>query len=147
MPDSYVPALIKRQVIERARERCEYCCSPAEFATQSFAIEHIKPRVLGGETQLSNLALACEGCNSYKGIRTQGRDPLTSATVPLFHPRQHKWHEHFRWSDDYTLVVGLTPTGRITVETLRLNRHGLVNLRRVLYTVGEHPPKDDGSTG
>lgn len=143
MPDVYVPARIRREVVERARERCEYCRSPAEFATQSFAIEHIEPRVFGGETELSNLALACEGCNSHKATKTTGLDFLTGAVVPLFHPRQHRWIEHFCWSDDYTVVVGLTPAGRATIDILHLNRRGIVNLRRVLSLVGEHPPKDD----
>ncbi len=35
--------------------------------------------------------------------------------------------------------IGLTPTGRSTVEVLQLNREGVVNLRRVLYGMGEHP--------
>jgi hypothetical protein len=50
--------------------------------------------------------------------------------------------DHFAWSDDFTLVIGLTPTGRATVEKLQLNRSGLVNLRRVLRAVGEHPPAE-----
>ena len=29
-----------------------------------------------------------------------------------------------------------------TVEALQPNREGLANLRRVLYGVGEHPPKN-----
>ncbi len=33
-----------------------------------------------------------------------------------------------------------TPTGRATVSELQLNRPGLVNPRRALYTLGEHPP-------
>jgi hypothetical protein len=32
--------------------------------------------------------------------------------------------------------------GRATVEALRLNREGLVNLRRILYAAGEHPPAE-----
>jgi len=28
------------------------------------------------------------------------------------------------------------------IETLRLNREGLVNLRRILYAMGEHPPAE-----
>lgn len=36
--------------------------------------------------------------------------------------------------------VGLTPTGRATVEALRLNRPGLITVRRALYAAGEHPP-------
>jgi len=40
------------------------------------------------------------------------------------------------------LMVGTTPTGRATIEALQLNRGGVVNLRRLLYAVGEHPPKE-----
>ncbi|WNZ24154.1 mitochondrial large ribosomal subunit protein uL30m [Leptolyngbya sp. NK1-12] len=34
------------------------------------------------------------------------------------------WSEHFAWSEDTTLIIGLTPIGRATVQTLRLNRAG-----------------------
>src|ERR1051326_8965524 len=37
---------------------------------------------------------------------------------------------------------GLTPIGRATIAALDLNRIGLVNLRRVLPSFGEHPPAD-----
>jgi len=39
-----------------------------------------------------------------------------------------------------TLMIGLTVKGRATVEALRTNREGLVNLRRILHAMGEHPP-------
>ncbi len=42
--------------------------------------------------------------------------------------------------EKYTTIIGLTPIGRATVVTLQLNRSALINLRRVLYAVGEHPP-------
>jgi hypothetical protein len=38
-------------------------------------------------------------------------------------------------------MPGLTPTGRAAIGALQLNRPGLVNMRRVLYTVGAHPPE------
>jgi len=60
--------------------------------------------------------------------------------VLLYHPRRDRWDTHFAWSDDFTLIVGLTPTGRATEATLFLNRDGVVNLRRLIYTIGEHPP-------
>jgi hypothetical protein len=31
--------------------------------------------------------------------------------VPLYHPRGDTWESHFAWSNDFTLVIGLTPTG------------------------------------
>ena len=63
--------------------------------------------------------------------------------MPLYNPRQDKWDRQFAWNEEYTLVVGLTPTGRATVEKLQLNRKGVEDLRRILHTAGEHPPSTD----
>lgn len=132
------------QVRSRARSRCEYCRSQERFATQSFSVEHIIPTQAGGDGEPENLALACQGCNNHKYIKTHALDPVTGELVRLFHPRQQAWLDHFIWSYDFTWIIGLTPTGRATVEALRLNREGLVNLRRALFAVGEHPPAEDG---
>lgn len=59
----------------------------------------------------------------------------------LYHPRQHVWFDHFVWSTDYTLILGITPVGRATVEKLQLNRDGLVNLRAILAPLKLHPPQ------
>jgi len=109
---------------------------------QPFSVEHIIPRQADGETTLDNLALACQGCNGHKYVKTHGVDPVSGELVPLFHPRHQHWRNHFAWSADFTLIIGLTPTGRATVEALQLNREGLVNLRHVLYAMGEHPPRE-----
>jgi hypothetical protein len=132
----------KRRVTERAGGCCEYCRSQLRFAMQSFAIEHLDPEQGEGGEELTNLALSCQGCNNHKYTHTAGRDPVTGQHVPLYHPRRQRWSEHFAWSSDFALIVGLSPTGRATVETLCLNREGLVNLRRVLFGAGEHPPDD-----
>lgn len=71
------------------------------------------------------------------------RDPISGESVPLYHPRQHTWSDHFTWNEDFTLLLGLTPTGRATVEKLHLNRSRVVNLRRVLSSSGEHPLAED----
>jgi hypothetical protein len=102
--------------------------------------------VRGGATTPDNLALACSGCNSHKYDRIDGFDPTSEDMAPLYHPRQHVWREHFAWNEDYTRVIGLTPTGRATVETLHLNRAGVVNLRWVLFLVGLHPPEETENT-
>ena len=99
------------------------------------------PRVKGGTTTLDNLALSCQGCNNYKYTKTAGRDPVSGRSVPLFNPRVHIWEEHFIWIDDYSLIAGVTATGRATIAALRLNRVGVVNLREVLYRAGQHPPE------
>ena len=135
-----VAAQARAAIIERARGCCEYCQSPAAFATQSFAIEHISPISRGGRTTLDNLAHACPGCNGHKYNKTEAQDPLDNKTATLFNPRQQEWGEHFRWSEDFTRVVGVTPTGRATVHALNINRPGIVNLRGALFVLGRHPP-------
>ncbi len=140
MPDQRITSELRQSVIERARGCCEYCRSQAAYATQSFSVEHILARSKGGATTLDSLALACQGCNNHKYDKTEADDPVSGRLVPLYHPRRDRWSEHFAWSDDFTLIIGLTPTGRATVDTLLLNRDGVVNLRRLLYLYGEHPP-------
>ncbi len=133
---------LREFVARRAGGRCEYCRSPAAFAHQSFSLEHIRPRSRKGKRSLANLALSCQGCNNHKYNRTKTRDPVSGANVPLFHPRRHRWADHFAWSDDATQIMGLTRIGRATVEALQLNREALVNLRRILVEAGEHPPEN-----
>jgi hypothetical protein len=140
MSENKLSIQLKQAVRLRAKNCCEYCHSQEKFATQSFSVEHIYPISKGGKTTLDNLALACQGCNNHKYNKTEETDLISGEIVSLYHPRQQNWQEHFSWSNDYTLIIGLTPTGRVTVEILRLNREGLVNLRRILYTMGEHPP-------
>jgi hypothetical protein len=108
---------------------------------QAFSAEHIEPRSQGGQTGIENLAWACQGCNNHKYNKSHGRDPVTGMLVSLFHPRRQRWADHFAWSADGTLILGLSPVGRATVETLHLNRTGLINLRRILVRVQEHPPR------
>lgn len=131
----------RQLVAERAGYCCEYCRSQLKFSMDSFSVEHIVPRSQGGSDELSNLALSCQGCNNAKYIASEGTDPLTGQPAGLFHPRLQRWQEHFVWSHDFALIYGLTPRGRATVDKLQLNRAGVVNLRRVLHNVGEHPPK------
>jgi HNH endonuclease len=140
MTKPQISSQLRRTVTERAKGCCEYCQSQEMFSTQVFSIEHILPVSQSGTTTVDNLALACQGCNNHKYAKTQGRDPVTLKITNLFYPRQQLWRDHFTWSNDYLIIIGLTPTGRATVDTLKLNRQGVVNFRRVLYATGNHPP-------
>jgi hypothetical protein len=139
MPREYVPADLRRLVLDRSGGNCEYCRYPMRFSLDSMEIDHILPVSRGGLTTAGNLAFACHGCNQYKQDRCEGFDAVSGAEAPIYNPRIMAWEEHFAWSLDTTLVVGKTPTGRITVNLLKLNRSGAVNLRRVLKASGEHP--------
>ena len=133
-----IPESLRQIVTARANGRCEYQ-SPDSFATERFSIEHIEPQVFGGLTIPENLALACQGCNGHKATKTAAIDSETQISVPLFHPRQQIWHEHFAWSEDRLSIIGLTATGRATITLLHLNRASLLNLRRALIAINAHP--------
>lgn len=140
MSRPYISVAIKEQVIQRAEGRCEYCKSLKKYSPQSFHIEHIIPVVLGGLTILINLAFACGGCNNIKYIKIEGHDPITGSKVSLFNPRKEEWSENFEWSADSLSMIGITAVGRASVETLKLNREELINLRELTKLTGEHPP-------
>lgn len=136
---------LRARVAARAGDRCEYCLSPARYATQRLSVEHASPRVRGGTNAFENLALSCQGCNNHKYNHVTALDPVSGELVPLYNPRQHRWAEHFAWSADALLIVGMSPTGRATVDMLLLNRPGVVNLRRLLIAFNEHPPAEIAS--
>ena len=131
----------RKTVAKRANYLCEYCLSPQDFSTQSHSIEHILPKIKKGSDELENLALACQGCNSYKSDKIEAVDSFTKRISPLYNPRTDIWKDHFIWSDDYLEIIGTTAKGRATINLLKLNRQGVINLRTVLISYGEHPPK------
>jgi hypothetical protein len=146
MTKKRIPKKLRQLVKERARGCCEYCVCPDSHATQEHSHDHIIPEDLGGKTIADNLALACQGCNNAKYNKTHALDPVSRELVPLFHPRKDHWREHFAWSGDSLTLLGLAPTGRATIEALRLNREGVINLRRALKFEGKHPPPHRSSS-
>lgn len=135
-------SVAKRLLIaQRAGFLCEYCHSPEDFSPDTFDIEHIVSILKGGTSDDINLALACGGCNGFKHTHSTGIDPLTGEASLLYHLREDAWASHFTWSEDFTTLIGLTPKGRATVERLKMNRPGLVNLRKALLSHGAHPKK------
>jgi hypothetical protein len=135
-----VPEEIRNRVRQAARDRCGYCLSPQRLVMSKLEIEHIIPRAHGGGDDESNLWLSCGLCNRHKASQVTGTDPLDNANVELFNPRCHVWGEHFKWSSDGTLVIGLTVIGRATVQAIRLNNEIAVEVRRNWVLAGWHPP-------
>lgn len=142
MTPAYIPVELRQQVRADAGRCCGYCYSPEVLTGMPLEIEHIIPEAGGGLTVRENLWLACHRCNEFKGDRTQAIDPLTGENVALFNPRTQRWREHFAWSPDGTLIVGLTPCGRATVVALRLNNEYVVEARRFWVEAGWWPPAD-----
>lgn len=115
-------------VRQRANHRCEYCQTHQEDSPlAALHIEHIRPRKHGGGDDDANLCLACIDCNLHKGANLTGIDPLTGAVIPLFHPRQQQWEDHFRWEG--LCLVGRTDIGRTTIRVLCMNSDEQLELR------------------
>ena len=133
---------LRQQVTERAQGLCEYC-QRAQIIIVTMEIDHIVPQTADGETELGNLCLVCRGCNSFKQDFQNGVDPLTGDVVALFNPRLEQCSAHFEWSENGTTLIGLTVTGRATIERLRMNSDGILASRRLWVQAGWHPPKPD----
>jgi hypothetical protein len=139
---SPIPRALRQYITERAKHRCGYCQTQEWIIGMPLEVEHIIPEVLGGDSTESNLWLACPSCNRHKSQSTRATDPETGQQVPLFNPRSQLWHDHFHWREKGLYILGLTPTGRATVETLHMNNPFIVRARRAWIMVGWHPPKD-----
>lgn len=142
MPKKTLPINVKRLVIERAKGYCEYCLVPSSFSPDFFPIDHIHPESLGGSSHHSNLALCCGRCNGHKYNKINVLDPITNKKFRLYHPRKDKWSSHFQWSEDETIMLGITPIGRATISLLKINRESNLNLRSLLRIVGLQPPSE-----
>ena len=142
-----VSSSTRHVVRERANLRCEYCHADERWQFVRFTLDHVLPKSVGGSDDADNLALACRNCNERRGNRIEGRDPETSEVVLLFKPRRDIWAEHFVWDVERIRIVGLTPTGRATVEMLDLNddRHdsAILCIRQRDVSDGYHPPLED----
>jgi 5-methylcytosine-specific restriction endonuclease McrA len=132
---------LRKKIVERAKGYCEYCYCPEWISSSSFSSDHILPvSLLDGKNILSNLANCCQNCNNHKYNKLFGFDQITGKQANLYNPREDSWQEHFAWSENGLLILGISPKGRATVSTLRLNRTRVVNLRQVLFNAGKHPP-------
>ncbi len=141
MPNRRLSSALQRLVKLRAGNLCEYCLANSKYSFHPFRIDHIIPASKGGSDDPDNLANTCDSCNGSKHNKTDALDPATGISVPLFHPRKDLWSNHFTWNDEFTIIVGITPTGRATVTCLKMNREEAVNLRAALREYGVHPPK------
>src|SRR5262249_25659826 len=142
MSKTYIPVDMRERVKTAARHRCGYCLSTVQYTGDPMEMDHLIPESLGGPTEEENLWLACALCNEHRGNRTAAIDGETGELVRQFDRRRQTWTDLFRGNETGDIIIGLTPTGRVTVSTLQLNRAVRVEARRNWVSVGWHPPKD-----
>ena len=124
-------ATTRSLVRSRAGNRCEYCGLPQSAVTlATFHVEQVRAQQHRGSDDPNNLALACQHCNRHKGPNLTGIDPETDQIVPRFNPRQDIHSEHFALRGIF--IVGLTPSGRATVNVLAMNSDDQLAIRSAL---------------
>ncbi len=134
---TYIPAELRRLVVERANKRCEYCLRPHISAYPPHEVDHIYAEKHGGETNELNLCYSCYDCNHRKSSDLASLDPVNGQPSFLFHPRSQIWSDHFQL--DVARIEGLTSQGRATVRLLRLNDVDSVDERVRLIKLGFYP--------
>lgn len=55
---------MRRKVVERAGDCCEYCLLHQNLTASTHQVDHVIAEKHGGKTTLENLALSCTVCNS-----------------------------------------------------------------------------------
>lgn len=66
---------VKAALLFQQKWRCDYCNVDLQWSTAT--LDHMKPRVRGGDDHIQNLTICCRSCNSSKGGRyyAEWRDP------------------------------------------------------------------------
>ena len=73
--------LNRRNIYARDGSRCQYC--GRHFSTKELTLDHVVPRVQGGENSWTNLVCACVKCNARKGGRTPQQASMRLIKVPV----------------------------------------------------------------
>ncbi|MAS32861.1 MAG: HNH endonuclease [Anaerolineaceae bacterium] len=134
---TYIPAALRREVVARAGNCCEYCLLSQEDIFFAFEVDHIVSEKHAGQTTRNNLCLSCPDCNRFKGSDIGSIDRETDIMTALFNPRIQAWDEHFRLAN--FVIESLTSTGRVTVQVLRLNLPERIQDREFYAETGHYP--------
>jgi HNH endonuclease len=137
MSVTYISADLRRLVVARAEDLCEYCLIAEEDTFYGCEVDHIISEKHGGPTQEDNLANACVFCNQAKGSDVGSIHWETGQFVRLFNPRTDRWAEHFVLVGNR--IEGITPIGTVTARLLGFNTGERLLERQTLQEMNRYP--------
>ncbi len=135
----YVNEELRRLVIARAGNLCEYCLADVLATFYGGEMDHIIGVKHGGPTEADNLAHTCQPCNRCKGSDLCSINWQTGELVRLFNPRIDQWAEHFTL--DGAEIKPLTVIGEMTVRILDFNDADRIEEREGWIEEGSYPPQ------
>ncbi len=140
MSVTYVSAALRRLVIERADNLCEYCLLHEDDTFFGCEVDHIISEKHEGQTTEANLAYACFVCNRNKGSDIGSLIPASKELVRFYHPRIDRWHEHFQLdTSDGITIVAMSSIGEATARIFGFNSEERLLERQALQVAGRYP--------
>jgi hypothetical protein len=138
--NGHISAQVRRAIIERAGNCCEYCRISQDDQFFAFEMDHIIAEKHGGLTVEDNLCLSCPDCNAYKGTDIASIDwEHGERLTALFNPRKQPWAHHFELDVATGRIEPLTAEGQVTVFLLRLNNPDRITDRKLLIDLNRYP--------
>ena len=110
----------RRALRQRYGFRCGYCSISETDAGAELTVDHFQPTSKGGADTPDNWVYCCFACNVAKADYSE-----PNSDQRVLHPLHDSLNEHITEREDGTLL-GLTETGHVHIERLRLNRPALV---------------------
>lgn len=86
----------RNEIFRRDGYRCVYCGEL--FPAEELTVDHVQPRIRGGDRSEGNLVTACRACNTLKGHRRLSSFLHENATARdhFFRLAKHVWPRHLR---------------------------------------------------
>lgn len=94
------PLTQRERIFARDGFRCVYC--GGVFEPEELSVDHVQPRVRGGDRSGGNLVTACLACNARKGHRRlpEFLAEDAAARAHFFRLAAHVWPRHLRAVDE-----------------------------------------------
>ena len=140
MERPYINQELRRRVITRAANLCEYCLIHEKDTAFSCAIDHIISLKHGGATDADNLAYTCIFCNRFKGSDIGSIVWETKEFTRFYNPRSDRWSDHFHLQN--AILQPLTNIGNVTARILGFNDSDRIYERQLLINQNKYPHPD-----
>ncbi len=114
---------VKRaEIFARDGFRCVYC--GGVFEADELSIDHVQPRMRGGDGSWGNVVTACRGCNTAKGGRrlAQFLAENPAARRNFFELARYVWPRHLKAVAEELARQGVVERSADFVEGVRLLR-------------------------
>lgn len=96
-------------IFERDEFRCVYCGE--QFPAEELTLDHVQPRVRGGDRSGGNLVTACKACNTLKGHQRLSAflHDHPAAREHFFRYARHAWPRLLRGLADEVAALDARP--------------------------------------